>query len=157
MIGEKPDEESLARIREVGPAAVLWAPFEDMELRYVVKSALSRSREVAERREPRVPVDLVANVRRDNRRETVVLSSLSPRGAFIEMTDPLPVGSQLRLDFDLDGDLVRGFARVVYQQFEGSEQLATTSGVGVLFYGFDRATQQILLRAVKAREAKYRI
>jgi diguanylate cyclase (GGDEF)-like protein len=157
VIGERPDDESLARIREVEPTAVLWAPFDDAELRYVVKSALADSSAVAERREPRVPVDLVANVRRDNRREIVVLSSLSPRGAFIEMADPLPVGSQVRLDFDLDGNLVRGFARVVYRQFEGSERPAATSGVGVFFYGFDRATQQVLLRAVKAREAKYRI
>jgi diguanylate cyclase (GGDEF)-like protein len=157
VIGERPDDESLALIREAEPTGVLWAPFEDVELRYVVKSALVDARSVAERREPRVPVDLVANVRRENLREIVVLSSLSPRGAFIEMADPLPVGSQVRLDFDLDGNLVRGFARVVYQRFESSEQLAITSGVGVYFYGFDRETQQILLRAVKAREAKYRI
>ena len=108
------------------------------------------------RREPRVPVDLVATVRCGDRREMVVVSSLSPRGAFIEMSNPLPVGSQVRLDFDLDGSFFRGFARVVYQQHEESENPATTSGVGVFFYGSDRGTQQMLLRAVKVREAKYR-
>jgi len=155
VIGEKPDEPSLARIREAGASGVLWAPFDDAELRYLVKTALADTRDIVERREPRVPVDLVANLRRDDRRETVVVSSLSPRGAFVEMANPLPAGSQFRLDFELDGGLFRGFARVVYQQLEDPEQPATPSGMGVAFYGTDRAMQQMLLRAVKAREAKY--
>ena len=42
------------------------------------------------------------------------MSSLWVRGAFVEMSSPLAQGKSLRIEIDLGGDWVRGFARVAH-------------------------------------------
>jgi diguanylate cyclase (GGDEF)-like protein len=155
VLGERPDDELRTKIREAGVDWVLWAPFNDVELRCLMKSAMALSGEMADRREPRVPVELLANIASGNRRETAVVSSLSPRGAFVEMNDPLPVGTSLRIEMGMPQDRFRGFARVVHVQREDTNQPYEPSGMGISFFGSDRDTERILRKAVKELEARY--
>jgi diguanylate cyclase (GGDEF)-like protein len=156
VIGEKPGAATRSRIREAGATWTLWAPFDDIELRFVLKSALALPRELSLRREPRVPVDLVAKVQAGGRREMAVMSSLSPRGAFVEMSDPLPVGSQLRLEFELSTDRFRLFARVVHRQQDDPDRpLSAPAGMSVVFHEPDRAADLALRKAVEESAARY--
>ncbi len=155
VIGERPEDDVRSTIRESGVDWVLWVPFNDTELRCLLKSAMALSCEIADRREPRVPVDLTASISSGNRREVAVVSSLSPRGAFVETSDPLPVGSSLRVEMDMPHDRFRGFARVVHVQQEDPARPHEPSGMGVSFFGSDRDTERILRKAVKELEARY--
>jgi diguanylate cyclase (GGDEF)-like protein len=155
VIGERPDDETRDRIRESGVSWVLWAPYNDGEIRYVIKSAMALRRDLIDRREIRVPVDIVANIWSGPRREVTVVSSLSPRGAFIELSEPLPSGSSLRIEMELPGNRFRGFARVAYERHDDPDQPATPSGVGVTFYGVDRDAERILRKAISELEARY--
>jgi diguanylate cyclase (GGDEF)-like protein len=155
VIGERAEEDVRTTIREAGVDWVLWAPFNDVELRCLMKSAMALSGEIADRREPRVPVELIANISSGTRRETAVVSSLSPRGAFIEISDPLPVGTSLRIEMAMPQDRFRGFARVVHVQHEDATRPYEPSGMGVSFFGSDRDTERILRKAVKELEGRY--
>jgi hypothetical protein len=155
VLGEEPEEARRAEIKQAGASWVLWAPFTDAELRYIVRCAVALPHEKYERSETRIPVDMTANVRAGDRRYVAVLSSLSSRGAFIELSDLLPIGSPLQIEFEMEHGRFRGFARVVYQQREEPERGLTTSGIGVVFFGTDRSAEQILRTAVKEREARY--
>jgi CheY-like chemotaxis protein len=150
VIGEKPDDDEVReRIREAGVDWVLWSPFNDAELRYLVRNAMALPEEIVDRREARVPVDLVAKIKDQTMRAVAVVSSLSVRGAFIELSDPPAAGSQLKLEIDLVHDQFRGFARVVYVQKD------EPSGIGVCFYGTSRDDDRMLRKTVKEIEARY--
>ncbi len=155
MIGERPDAERREEIRSASVDWVLWAPFNDTELRCLIKSAMVRPGDAAERREPRVPVELVATVSSGQRREVAVVSSLSPGGAFIEMDEPLPIGSTLRIDMEMPQDRFRGFARVVHSTQGDRMRAAEPSGMGVVFFGSDLDTERLLRKAVKELESRY--
>ena len=154
-MGEVAADDVRGAIREAGVDWVLWAPFNDVGLRSLRKGAMALSGEIADRREPRVPVDLIANIASGTRREVAVVSSLSPRGAFIEMNDPLPVGCSLRIEMDVLHDHFRGFARVVPVQQEDPKRPHEPIGVGVIFFGSDRDAGRFLRKAVKELEARY--
>jgi diguanylate cyclase (GGDEF)-like protein len=155
VIGERPDDETRTQIREAGVNWVLWAPYNDAEIRYVMKSAMALRRDLVDRREIRVPVDLIANIWSGNRREVAVVSSLSARGAFIELSAPLPKGNSLRIEMDLPGDRFRGFARVVHVNPDDPDRPDDPSGVGVTFYASDRDSERILRKAISELEARY--
>jgi hypothetical protein len=106
--------------------------------------------------EPRLPVDIPATVRVGEKRQYSVLSSVSTRGAFIEISAPPEVGSQLQLEFELSGFRYRGFARVMYQRgVQSDANLSHSVGVGVAFFGSDRDTERQLDEAIKRCEARY--
>jgi hypothetical protein len=108
-----------------------------------------------ERREIRVPVDLIANIWSGDRREVTVISSLSPRGAFIELSEPLSQGSSLRIEMELGADRFRGFARVVHVHEEDPDRPNDPSGVGVAFYGIDRDEERLLRKAISELKSRY--
>jgi hypothetical protein len=154
-VGDEPDAQRKRELREAGVDRVLWAPFEDNELRYLIRSATTTTHALAERRDLRVPVDLVASLRAGSRREVVNVSSLSTRGAFVEMSDPLPAESHLRLEIDLPSGRFVGFARVLYERDEDLDEPGDVRGIGVAFYGTDRRADELLLQVVNEREARY--
>jgi hypothetical protein len=133
---------------------VLWAPFNDAELRYVVKSAMATRQDLMDRREVRVPVDLVANVWTGEKRELAIVSSLSPRGAFIELDDTPPVGTSMRIEMEVAGDRFRGFARAVHAHEEDPDS-NEPGGVGVVFYGTSRDEERLLRKAISELESRY--
>jgi hypothetical protein len=155
VIGEKPDDTNRLRLRDAGAGWALWAPFNDTELRYVVKSAMAMHEDFADRRDARVPVDLIANIWCGERREVAVISSLSARGAYIELTDPVALGSSMRIEMDVDGDRFRGFARVVHVVAEELDSANQPSGVGVTFYGVDRDEERLLHKAIGELKSRY--
>jgi diguanylate cyclase (GGDEF)-like protein len=155
VIGDRPDDAVRLKMRSAGVDWVLWAPFDDVELRYVTKSAMTVREPLENRRGVRVPVDLIANVKCRERKELSVVSSLSTRGAFLEMSEPFPFGSSLRIDIDLGGDRFRGFARVIHVQPEDPDQPSEPSGVGVTFYGAERDEMALLRKTISEIESRY--
>jgi hypothetical protein len=155
VAGDEPNPRVRVRLRSCGVSAVLWAPFDDTELAFVLKSALATRQDLSRRHEIRVPVDATARLRCGNRREVVVLSSLSRRGAFLELSDPLPVGALVQVEFDLGSSSFRFFAEVVHQETEDSDCPFPNAGNGVVFYGAERATELQLGKLVEERGARY--
>jgi diguanylate cyclase (GGDEF)-like protein len=156
IAGEEPDAARRAMLREAGTSWVLWAPFDDAELRFMMSSALARPEELADRKEVRVPTNLTVRLRTGSRRETAVLSTLSARGAFIELSDPLSPGSWLRLEFEFDRMLVRGFASVEHQQpEEADDRTSAPSGMDVVFRDMGEEATATLREAVQSRAARY--
>jgi Tfp pilus assembly protein PilZ len=84
-----------------------------------------------------------------------VISALSPRGAFIEMNDPLPVGTAFQLDFSLSDWPVSTRARVVYLVGNDADGLGRPKGVGVVFLDCDRETGDRIFEEVEKRSARY--
>ena len=138
VAGDEPDPRVRARLRSSGVSAVLWAPFDDTELTFVLKSAIAARGDLARRREIRVPIDVTARLRSGDRREVAVLSSLSQRGAFIELSDPLRKGELIQLEFELASMQFRFFAEVVHRETDDSDCPFPNSGNGVVFYGAER-------------------
>ena len=155
VAGDEPNPRLRARLRSLGVSAVLWAPFDDLELAFVLKSALAASEDLSRRREIRVPVDLTARLKSGKRREVAVLSSLSRRGAFIELSDPLAKGELIQLEFELGSTPFRFFAEVVHVETESSECPFPNSGNGVVFYGAERGSERELVKAIGERASRY--
>jgi hypothetical protein len=155
VIGERPEDALRLDFRHAGVDWVLWSPFDDAELRYVMKSAMALREDLVERRDVRVPVDLIANIWSGDRQDVAVVSSLSPRGAFIELSNPLPEGSSLRIELEIGPDRFRGFARVVHVRTEDPARPNHPSGIGVTFYGSNRDEDRILRKAISERECRY--
>jgi len=84
-----------------------------------------------------------------------VISSLSPRGAFIEMKDSLPVGTAFQLEFSLSDWPVSIRARVVYLVGNGAGEAGRPEGVGVVFLDRDRETGDRIVEEVEKRSARY--
>ena len=154
-VGAEPDARVRSRLRRFKTVSVLWSPFDDNELVFLLKGALATQGRLADRREIRIPVSLDARFHAGPRREVVVLSSLSYRGAFLEMPDPPPVDTQLRLEFELPTERFRLFARVLHRQEEDPVRPWWTSGVGVVFFGADGATELRLRKIVEDKGTRY--
>jgi hypothetical protein len=103
----------------------------------------------------RVPIHLTVWTRIGDVTGHGVISSLSPRGAFIEMSDPLPVGSAFQLEFSLSEWPVSIKARVVYLVGNDADDLGHLKGVGVVFLNRDRETGDRISEEVKKRSARY--
>ncbi len=163
VVGEEPDAVRRRAIREAGATTVLWAPFDDSELRFVVRSFLPSSLEnppndpSQTRNDARIPMDAMAWIRFRSRRDVGVLSSLSRRGAFIEMADPLQEGTSCKLEFDLPSGRISTFAKVIYRESdEGGESGILASGIGVAFYGLDPASDFTIGELIEASADRFR-
>lgn len=155
VIGEEPDASMRSRLRKLGEVCVLWSPFDDTELAFVLKAALTPRAKLARRLDVRVPINLTVKLQIGQRKEIVVLSSLSTNGAFLEISDPLPVGTSIRIGFNLPSDSFSCFARVLYYAEEDPECPFSNSGVGVSFFSVDRTTELGLRKAVDERASRY--
>jgi Tfp pilus assembly protein PilZ len=85
-----------------------------------------------------------------------VISSLSPRGAFVEMDDLLSVGTTFQLEFSLSDWPVSIGARVVYLVGNDSGDSGRSKGVGVVFQERDRETGDRIFEEVEKRAARYK-
>jgi hypothetical protein len=60
------------------------------------------------------------------------------------------------VDFELPPERFRLFGRIVHRQEEdAAAPLSPAEGVGVVFYGIDRAAELALRKAVEERAARY--
>ena len=156
IVGDEPDPERREQIRESGARWVLWAPFEDAELRFFVRASMPMYDSGSTRYDTRIPMDAMAWIRAGARREVGVLASLSRRGAFIEMSEPFEQGSSLRLEFEFPTGRISTFAKVVYEAAAREDANAmAASGIGVTLYGLDPASAFAIRELVESRAAKY--
>jgi diguanylate cyclase (GGDEF)-like protein len=156
VIGDEPDAQTREAVRQSGATWVLWTPFGDTELRFLTRAAMARPEELAHRKIPRVPVDLGAWVRRMGERRAGVITDLSARGAYVEIAAPPPVGTWLRVEFELDRRRHRIFGRVVHSSEENGDHHAWgRSGFGVVFEDLDEDSATALQEAVERRASRY--
>jgi hypothetical protein len=155
VVGEKFDSEIIADLQEKSPVWSLRIPFDDAELSFVAEAALSNESGAGFLERSRVPVHLTAWTRIGDVAGHGVISSLSPRGAFIEMDDPLPVGTAFQLEFSLSEWPASLRARVVYLRGSGANGSAHPTGVGVVFLDRDREIGDRIVEEVEKRAARY--
>ena len=134
VMGEKPAEEVRARLRLAGAEWAVWNTDDDSALRYAVNGALTLPSEVFERRETRVPTNLMASFWLDDARGDAVIYTLSARGAFLETPRPIPVSTRLQIEVWLPNVRFNTAAKVIYANVPGGRSRASWPvGVGVVF------------------------
>ena len=101
-------------------------------------------------------MDAMAWIRFRSGRHVGVLASLSRRGAFIEMAEPLSPGVSCKVEFELPDGRISTFANVVYQQRDRSDGCQVwAGGIGVTFYGLDPASEFSIGELVESNAARY--
>jgi diguanylate cyclase (GGDEF)-like protein len=155
VVGEEFDSDVIAELQGKGPVWSLRIPFDDAELGFVADAALSNESGAGFLERHRVPVHLMAWTRIGDVTGHGVISSLAPRGAFIEMDDPLPVGTAFQLEFSLSEWPVSLRARVVYLKGSDANGSAHPTGVGVVFLDRDREIGDRIVEEVEKRSARY--
>jgi Tfp pilus assembly protein PilZ len=155
VVGEKFDPAVITDLQQKGPVWSLRIPFDDAELNFVADAALSKAGEQGFPERNRVPIHVMVWTRIGEVTGHGVISALSPRGAFIEMNDPLPVGTAFQLEFSLSDWPVSVRARVVYLVGNDDGGLGRPKGVGVVFLDRDRETGERIFEEVEKRSARY--
>jgi hypothetical protein len=155
VVGEKFDPAVITDLQQKGPVWSLRIPFDDAELTFVADAALSKVSDQGFPERNRVPIHVIAWIRIGETTGHGVISALSPRGAFIEMNDPLPVGTAFQLDFSFSEWPVSVRARVVYLVGDDTGGLERPKGVGVVFLDCDRETGDRIFEEVEKRSARY--
>jgi hypothetical protein len=155
VVGEKFDPAVIADLQQKSPVWSLRIPFDDAELRFVAGAALSKDDEQGFSGRNRVPIHLIVWTCVGDVAGHGVISSLSSRGAFVEMNDPLPVGTAFQLEFSLSDWPVSIKARVVYLVGNDAGGLESAKGVGVVFLDRDRETEDRIFEEVEKRSARY--
>jgi Tfp pilus assembly protein PilZ len=155
VVGEKFDPAVITDLQQKGPVWSLRIPFDDAELNFVADAALSKAGEQGFPERNRVPMHVMVWTRIGEVTGHGVISALSPRGAFIEMNDPLPVGTAFQLEFSLSDWPVSIRARVVYLVGNDDGGLGRPKGVGVVFLDRDRETGERIFEEVEKRSARY--
>ncbi len=155
VMGERPDEERRRAIREARATWVLWAPFEDGEMSFLLHSALESSDAVGHRAEQRVPVNENVWMRVGQVRYVGVLTTLSVGGCFVEMVDPPEPGTWMRLDFELPECPIRVFGEVIYRRGEGRLLGELCQGVGIHFSDLDKESEEAIQQLVETIAARY--
>ena len=155
VVGEKFDPAVITDLQQKGPVWSLRIPFDDAELNFVADAALSKAGEQGFPERNRVPIHVMVWTRIGEVTGHGVMSALSPRGAFIEMNDPLPVGTAFQLEFSLSDWPVSIRARVVYLVGNDAGGLGRPKGVGVVFLDRDRETGERIFEEVEKRSARY--
>jgi len=155
VVGETFDPAAIADLQQKGPVWSLRIPFDDAELSFVADAALSETSEVNFLARNRVPIHLMVWTRVGDVSGHGVISSLSPRGAFIEMDDQLPVGTAFQLEFTMSDWPVSIKARVVYIVGLDVDGSGRPKGVGVVFLNRDRETGDRIVEEVEKRSARY--
>ena len=155
IIGEQFDEDTVASLQRSRAIWSLRVPFDDAELRYVIDSALAPrpGSDLAAR--SRVPLELIAWTRVGDVGGHGVISSLSPRGAFIEMGEAISVGTTFHLEFNLSDWPMRLRARVVSVEGGESNSVGKPSGIGVVFLDRDQETDARIQEEIEKRAVRY--
>jgi Tfp pilus assembly protein PilZ len=155
VVGEKFDPAVITDLQHKSPVWSLRIPFDDAELNFVASAALSKAGDRGFSDRNRVPIHVIVWIRIGEETGHGVISALSPRGAFIEMNDPLPVGTAFQLEFSLADWPVSIRARVVYLVGNDAGDLERSKGVGVVFLDRDRETGDRIFEEVEKRSARY--
>lgn len=156
VIGERPDDEVRAGLREAGAEWAVWTPADDSALRFAVNAAMTLPSEIVPRSEPRVPTSLMASFWNDGNRGDAVAYTLSSRGAFLETPRPAPANSELKVEVWLAGAPISTGARVVYVNAPGDgRRVSWPVGMGVVFDGLSDKHQAKLRDYVSEQAASH--
>lgn len=156
VLGDEPDAEQRTRIREGEARWVMWSPFEDAELRFLLNASVSRPDDLECRRVPRVPINGMAWIRAGSRRESGVLANLSENGAFIETGSEFEPGSNVRVEFALPTGRIRTYAEVSYRVDDDQAQgRNTNTGIGVKFYELDAVVEATIRETIERQALRY--
>jgi diguanylate cyclase (GGDEF)-like protein len=154
VAGPQPDAVRRVQLREAGASWALWTPVHDDVLRFVLNAAMALPSELARRRDPRAPIDLVVSIATPAESKLGRIVSLSVDGAFVEMSDPPAVGTTFQLGFSAGDHSVEAKARVIYTNVrENPWSPAVPRGVGVVFQGLDAESELEIGNLVKERLA----
>ncbi|HUU98582.1 MAG TPA: PilZ domain-containing protein [Phycisphaerae bacterium] len=154
VIGDLPDDEHRKALREIGAEWGLWELDDDASLRFVVNAAVSAPSERADRREPRIPTNLLASFRTGGARSNAVIYTLSARGAFLETPNPMAEGATLEVELTFADRLINAPAQVVHcNGLEQQRAACTPLGMGVVFEELPEG-QALFLREFVAERAE---
>jgi len=157
-IGARPPDSAIVALRERGVRWALWEPIDDASMRFVLCAVLSRQGGTDLRLEPRVPAPgLAARIYKGSIGRDAAVVDLSVGGAFLAGDKPLPEGSRVSLEIDLDGGatlrlraLVRWARR---EDASGRDDLCF--GMGVEFEDAGPEVAGRLRRFVQAQMASF--
>ncbi len=156
LIGPEPELEQRDRLRKAGVSNVLFEPYDDGELRFVLNACMVVPSEIAPRKEPRAPANQLCWLRIAGTRSFGVLYTISARGAYVEMAQPLPVDTELEIEFDLEGLAVDTPIRVLYRVSpEKARGSILPCGIGVLFSALPTGLESKLRDFARERAGRY--
>ena len=140
----------VAPLRELAPLWTLHVPVDDTALQHSVAAAMGvRLREGGA---PRCPLQASTWIAvPEGERTFGTMTSLSARGAFIEMSGTPRVGTRLELEFELSEKPVKCSAQVLYQRRECSSDEEALEGIGIEFLDLDPESQETICDEVEAR------
>jgi Tfp pilus assembly protein PilZ len=156
VIGECDDGAQREALQELGVRWALRAPFEDGELRFVVNAAMAFPWELRRRETQRAPVNVIASLEATGVSSLGVMNSVSAGGAFIELSEPPPVGTDVHVAFTLDDFPIVAEARVVFVNTRASAWAPSfPRGMGVAFRAIDEQDREQIEAWVKSRLERY--
>lgn len=141
MISSSNRQEDIRRAVEAGCDEYLTKPLDDTALLRKVEILLGR---VGKRRFSRIPTSLQVSFENFKGIFFEYIHDVSRSGVFIEMDDPLPVGTRLRLSFSLPpphGHPVMVFGRVVRTARPTADR---PGGMGVNFICLDEQSAKVI-------------
>ncbi|MDJ0849086.1 MAG: PilZ domain-containing protein [Myxococcota bacterium] len=158
IVGSQPNDGCRTALREAGASWAVWEPFDESDLRYALNTATALPSELAPRKEPRGPVSVICWMVVQGARSFGVLSSLSAKGAFIEIEQPLPIGSEVQLEFTLQASTVHTAAKVIYRNARDDRRSALLPvGAGLLFDGMEPPVEDRIREFVKTRADRFTV
>jgi hypothetical protein len=127
-------------------------PLDDAQLQDVTRSALYGTPPgAAHRQHPRVPCDLMATVAVGDHSQAAMLSSLSIRGALLELAKRPPVEARVDVAFPLEDITIRAPATVLYHAGPAG---AAPTAIGVLFDALPAESVDAIRTLVEQRSVR---
>jgi len=127
-------------------------PILDAPLWSVTRSALyGTPPEAMQRQHPRVDLDLIASVAAGDQTEAALLSSLSLRGAFLELAKRPPVGADVDVAFQVEDVAIRARAKVLYHSGPSGD---SPEGIGVGFEAHSAANRETIETLIDQRSVR---
>lgn len=134
LLGRRPDEATLDRLRELGVMFRLWDPYEDRDLRFIGWSLIWGGSLQNLRLDLRVPTALPAHAIRRGEERQVLVTDLSHGGAFLQTEHSFPGGCRIGVVIELPNEQLElpALVRWTRPRKEASPQLRPGCGVEFL-------------------------
>lgn len=154
--GPRPGEPGLAVLRRADVKLVLFEPFGDGELRFVLNRAIHGDH--SSRREMRVPATMDGTVLSSTGEKRVNIYNLSAGGAYLETLRPTAEGGSVTLHLPLPSGAVELPARVVSTNVPGNLSRANLPmGMGIQFVDPAPDAHSALTGYVEERRAEFEL
>jgi len=101
VLGPRQEEDRCEQLRELGFRYRLWEPYEDRDLRFLGWALIWNTSDQNLRIDARVPTALPGKCFRRGDSREVLIGDLSVSGAYLEMQQPFPAGSMVRVELAL--------------------------------------------------------